>query len=955
MSLPYPPVLESQALSRRNGIVDDADNRLRIHFNLPRATVVGDVGNIQVLIRKQINLMPWSRQAAGGSPFTFSPDQEIIYLRGPASANPHVTATQLRDGFIDIPSDALRRLGGTPGFNASDRTNVIDILPTAGPPVESGNVDGVPLPGQTYTIQIRLGLGTIGAGPGPNYLNVFSGSAGAGFAAWRADQVANRRNGEWSNTQRMFVFAAPPGILGAANNIFRPPSPKHNEFLVGFDWQYNPFSDDPLASARLTYNYFTPDGTGRFVKTLNIPFESRIARIETATNVFTETGGWGAFGTIDLPIARATRVQCVLELLTINNTSFTHDLTLERFWPSNNFPLPAEIQGRISIPPLYGEEIDDGANAVLFSIPRNPPPPPSDDDDDDDDEYEAPPETFNTVLYEIFRMNLYTFECLSLGFIPRGTTNPFRLKDFSIEMGEEYAYLAINRTTDGLNREDVLSDVDPLFFVPGADPDAPVRWRPQLYEGRTRNMSFNGISFLNSALHQLRLSGNVQVRNFNRVTSDQITQTIGGQYPFFSRAANFNYRVLSLSALVSIRLDPTHTFLNLVSPPERGGEWWMSDLKLRSESANWIAAPGKFILRQDRDILMAQNGEIAASWFTAFPVGTADTDARVFRVYVPEDFEEYEVRERLLTLTETARQTRMKDYIEQVILRYGDIFTNEDISRNAQREFVNPGNNGEGLFTLPAPKRNTNYPLPAGEQASSVRPGGALTIFNTHTGRDTSYAWESDPSISIYAERRFREAVMQWLANGEPKLFRSETEGNMIVYLTGVGFSPLRDDRLVYSLSATLTEVAEYNLHNLRLYGLIPTDFSGVFEETPEFLANPETVNSRDFAFIPSGNDPNDRPVQVKDLDPYVAMVSSTIIQLSDIRTSETEVQYRVRRTAPLGSWMTQTSPVFSGLISNTDYQVQQRWRWRPNTFGNPTTWRPWSSQITVTTLEEEA
>ena len=54
---------------------------------------------------------------------------------------------------------------------------------------------------------------------------------------------------------------------------------------------------------------------------------------------------------------------------------------------------------------------------------------------------------------------------------------------------------------------------------------------------------------------------------------------------------------------------------------------------------------------------------------------------------------------------------------------------------------------------------------------------------------------------------------MLWLSDGKPKLFRSETEGNMIVMISGVSFTPQdKSSRMVYSLSCTVTEIAEYNM-----------------------------------------------------------------------------------------------------------------------------------------------
>jgi hypothetical protein len=37
--------------------------------------------------------------------------------------------------------------------------------------------------------------------------------------------------------------------------------------------------------------------------------------------------------------------------------------------------------------------------------------------------------------------------------------------------------------------------------------------------------------------------------------------------------------------------------------------------------------------------------------------------------------------------------------------------------------------------------------------------------------------------VNIYNERQYREKIEQFLTNGKAKLFKSPTEGNMLVYL----------------------------------------------------------------------------------------------------------------------------------------------------------------------------
>lgn len=70
-------------------------------------------------------------------------------------------------------------------------------------------------------------------------------------------------------------------------------------------------------------------------------------------------------------------------------------------------------------------------------------------------------------------------------------------------------------------------------------------------------------AYLTTRQHQLRLQGNLQITNFKRNTQDAFTTTIGGQFPFYSRASKMNYRSFSISAVVSINFDPTSTFLRL--------------------------------------------------------------------------------------------------------------------------------------------------------------------------------------------------------------------------------------------------------------------------------------------------------------------------------------------------------------------------------------------------------
>ena len=71
-------------------------------------------------------------------------------------------------------------------------------------------------------------------------------------------------------------------------------------------------------------------------------------------------------------------------------------------------------------------------------------------------------------------------------------------------------------------------------------------------------------------------------------------------------------------------------------------------------------------------------------------------------------------------------------------------------------------------------------------------------------------------SDNIYLERQFKLEVLDWLTNGEPKLFKSPNEGNYIVRLLNVSLTPSDQlGRMVHTFNATAYEVADLSYDNL--------------------------------------------------------------------------------------------------------------------------------------------
>ena len=87
-------------------------------------------------------------------------------------------------------------------------------------------------------------------------------------------------------------------------------------------------------------------------------------------------------------------------------------------------------------------------------------------------------------------------------------------------------------------------------------------------------------------------------------------------------------------------------------------------------------------------------------------------------------------------------------------------------------------------------------------------------------------------------EKLFRDSVLEFLYNDKPKLFKSPTEGNIIVRIMNVSCSPEQGlNKMIYSFSGTAYEVAEsteencqkYKLVNMK-YGVLTSDYEHIIE-----------------------------------------------------------------------------------------------------------------------------
>lgn len=80
----------------------------------------------------------------------------------------------------------------------------------------------------------------------------------------------------------------------------------------------------------------------------------------------------------------------------------------------------------------------------------------------------------------------------------------------------------------------------------------------------------------------------------------------------------------------------------------------------------------------------------------------------------------------------------------------------------------------------------------------------------------------NNPLYNYTYERDFRRKVMEFLEDGKPKLFKSPTEGNIIVRLMDINATPNGTlGRLIYSFTSTASEIADPTVENYKKYNFI--------------------------------------------------------------------------------------------------------------------------------------
>jgi len=89
---------------------------------------------------------------------------------------------------------------------------------------------------------------------------------------------------------------------------------------------------------------------------------------------------------------------------------------------------------------------------------------------------------------------------------------------------------------------------------------------------------------------------------------------------------------------------------------------------------------------------------------------------------------------------------------------------------------------------------------------------------------------------NLFAERKFKLEVLDWLNNGQLKLFKSPAEGNYVVRLMNNSLSPIDQlGRMLHTFTSTAYEAADNTPASLLASGIISLDDSAALTPVPEY------------------------------------------------------------------------------------------------------------------------
>ena len=397
-------------------------------------------------------------------------------------------------------------------------------------------------------------------------------------------------------------------------------------------------------------------------------------------------------------------------------------------------------------------------------------------------------------------------------------------KDFTVEQGIRYKYSIQQTNNKDLYSERIISDEILVDFEDAF-----------LYDGK----------------RQLKIKFNPKVSSFKKNLLEQKIETIGSKYPFIFKNGYVEYKEFPISGLISYQMDEENLFLNTDNNKE---ENYRPNKNYYNTSIYSQQYPGSISYIQIKNPTFEQLINNDNIW---------KNKCKLFYVYYENKYITlYDYFNRLFKYSEIYNPLSLNDiklflnknpkynihsklyvqknniYFKTKTPTFKNLLESEkNYKKNCHYYYIYNSNikayqSLYDYFNSLSSFINNDYKA---ESAESVRNYLELYDYNQppnilyvmkNENYDNTYIEENNfnnlTTNHITKERDFKLEVLDWLTNGEVKLFRSPTEGNYLIRLLNVSLTPNDTlGRMLHTFNATAYEVADITYDNLIKYNLL--------------------------------------------------------------------------------------------------------------------------------------
>ena len=348
----------------------------------------------------------------------------------------------------------------------------------------------------------------------------------------------------------------------------------------------------------------------------------------------------------------------------------------------------------------------------------------------------------------------------------------FGFRDFTVEQGVYYRYGIQQYNINYIYSEKVLSyDITPFQQV-GVPQYEWMQKAKAAGQGPVR-ADFEDM-FLFDGQRQLKIRFNPKVTSFKNTIPEQKIETIGSKYPFIFRNGHTNYKEFPIGGLISYTADDSALFL---FDKELEDSHILDEQQVRKRSN-----PYGFTAVYDDD------GKILKSLnYTGTQLHSA-----IEKNYWINAYEERDPYTKIVT--------QKKDYVK---------YTDKEIQQ---------GKTLKGVVYFDPYIKNTT----TGYSRKDLWLYGINDSVNPRDITGVVRQNRDSTSENITAERYFKLKVLDWLTDGNIKLFKSPTEGNYLVRLINTQLQPQEQlGRMLHNFTCQAYQIDELSYDNLVYYNII--------------------------------------------------------------------------------------------------------------------------------------